>query len=367
MECFGRRLAAMPRSRLLVAFGGASSEHEISLRSASSVLCAVDRHRFEPVPVGIGRDGTWRTGPLSEQPQPPELAALVASGQVVPDLRALGADLAFPVLHGPYGEDGTIQGLFEILGLPYVGSGVLPSALCMDKVAQKHLVASAAPDVPLVPWLEFHAATLATDEGLARAVEDVRDTLGFPCFAKPVNMGSSVGVSRVRGVNELPAALRSAARYDHHVIVEQGIDAREIEIAVLGNGGDETRVSSPGEIGLPPGVWYDYDTKYVHDVTTLHIPAALPPGVEEAIRRTALRAFQVTGCTGLARIDFLLCRKTDTAYLNELNTMPGFTSISMYPKLMAHAGVSYSELVTELCELALRHHHARRRLSNQRE
>lgn len=357
----------MSPTRLLVAFGGASSEHEISLRSASSVLCAVDRHRWQPVPLAIGRDGTWRTGASTDAPPPEELAALVAEGRVVPDLRALEVELVFPVLHGPYGEDGTFQGLLEILGLPYVGSGVLASALCMDKVAQKHLVASAAPDVPLVPWLQFHEAALATPGGMARAVEEVRDGLGFPCFVKPVNLGSSVGVSRVLGVDGLASALRAAARYDHRVIVEQGIDARELEIAVLGNGGDETRLSSPGEIGLPPGVWYDYDTKYVHDVTTLHIPAAVPPEAEAEIRRTALRAFQVTGCKGLARIDFLLCRKTGTAYLNELNTMPGFTSISMYPKLMAHAGVSYTELVTALCELGLQHHHARRRLSNLRE
>ncbi|MCX4240810.1 D-alanine--D-alanine ligase family protein [Paraliomyxa miuraensis] len=357
----------MSPTRLLVAFGGASSEHEISLRSASSVLCAVDRQRWQPVPLAIARDGTWRTGSSSDQPDPTELAGLVANGEVVADLRALKAELAFPVLHGPYGEDGTIQGLFEILGLPYVGSGVLASALCMDKSAQKHLLASAAPDVPLVPWREFLASDLATDAGIERAVQEIRDTLGFPCFVKPVNMGSSVGVSRARGVDELPAALRGAARYDHRVIVEQGIDAREIEIAVLGNGGDETRLSSPGEIGLPPGVWYDYETKYVNDVSTLHIPASLPDDAVETIRRTALRAFQVTGCKGLARIDFLLCRKTGTAYLNELNTMPGFTSISMYPKMMGHAGVSYPELITALCELALQHHQARRQLSNLRE
>lgn len=356
----------MSTVRLLVAFGGASSEHEVSLRSATSVLAAVDRHRFEPVPLAIARDGTWRTGPLPAVPTPAALAALVEGGTVVPDLRALAADLVFPVLHGPYGEDGTIQGLFEILGLPYVGSGVLASSLCMDKVAQKHLVASAAPEVPLVPWRELSAATLASAEGMARAVEDVRDGLGFPCFVKPVNLGSSVGVSRVDHVDALPPALRAAAHYDHRVIVEQGIDARELEIAVLGNGGPETRLSAVGEIGLPPGGWYDYDTKYVNDVATLHIPAALPDDVVAAIGRTALRAFQVTGCKGLARIDFLLCRKTGTPYLNELNTMPGFTSISMYPKLMEHGGMSQTELVTALCELALEHHHARRRLSNLR-
>jgi D-alanine--D-alanine ligase len=356
----------MQTTRLLVAFGGASSEHEVSLRSAASVLAAVDRRRFHPIALGIARDGTWRTGPVGDAPTPEELGQLVTSGQPVPDLRALAVDLVFPVLHGPYGEDGTIQGLFEILGLPYVGSGVLASSLCMDKVVQKHLVASAAPDVPLVPWREVSAYVLESEVGLARTVEEIRDALGFPCFVKPVNLGSSVGVSRVDGVDALPEALRVAARYDHRVIVEQGIDAREIELAVLGNGGPESRVSAPGEIGLPPGVWYDYDTKYVNDVATLDIPAVLPEDVAAQMQRLALRAFQVTGCRGLARIDFLLCRKTGTPYLNELNTMPGFTSISMYPKLMAHAGVDQTALVTALCELALSHHRARQGLSNLR-
>ncbi len=356
----------MPATRLLVVFGGASSEHEVSLRSAASVLCAVDRERWRSLPLAIARDGTWRTGELPEQPTPSDLATIVDHGRVVPDLRALACELAFPVLHGPYGEDGTIQGLFEILGLPYVGSGVLASSLCMDKVVQKQLVAAAAPDVPLVPWLEVSAGSIASPGGLQRAIEEIRDTLGFPCFVKPVNLGSSVGVSRALGVDDLPAALRSAARDDDRVIVEQGIDARELEIAVLGNGGPETRLSAPGEIGLPPGVWYDYDTKYVNDVASLHIPADVSEATVAEIRRVALRAFQVTGCKGLARIDFLLCRKTGTPYLNELNTMPGFTSISMYPKLMGHAGVGYTELVTALCELGLEHHHARRQRSNLR-
>ncbi|MEM9462909.1 MAG: D-alanine--D-alanine ligase family protein [Myxococcota bacterium] len=357
----------MSRTRLLVAFGGASSEHEVSLRSAASVLGAVDRRRFEPVALGIDRDGRWHHGSLPDAPSPAQLATIVAKGEVLGDLRTLAADLVFPVLHGPYGEDGTIQGLLELLGLPYVGSGVLASSLCMDKVAQKHLVASAAPEVPLVPWLEITALAVATSAGLAAATEQILDTLGLPCFVKPVNLGSSVGVSRVQQADQLGAALRGAARYDHRVVVEAGIDAREIEIAVLGNGDAQTELSAPGEIGLPPGVWYDYETKYVHDVATLHIPASLSPDTVDAIQTSALRAFQVTGCKGLARIDFLLCRRTGTPYLNELNTMPGFTSISMYPKLMDHAGVPYPALITRLCELALAHRTARRGLSNERD
>jgi len=353
-------------TRLLIAFGGASSEHEISLRSASSVIGAVDRERYEPVAFAIARDGSWRTAPLPLAPSPEQLAAIVAEGEAVADLRKLGAELAFPVLHGPNGEDGTIQGLFEILGLPYVGSGVLASSLCMDKVAQKHMVAAAAPDVALVPWLQTTDQAIDDPAHLEVTREEVRDLLGFPCFVKPANMGSSVGVSRVGAPEQLEPALREAARYDRRVLIEAAIDAREIEIAVLGNGGPETVLSEPGEIGLPAGVWYDYQTKYVDDVATLHIPAALSPEVVEAVRHAARRAFEVTGCKGLARIDFLLCRDTGTPYLNELNTMPGFTSISMYPKMMAHAGMSYAELVTRLCELAVEHHQPRRRRSNQR-
>ncbi len=353
-------------TRLLVLFGGASSEHEISLRSTSSVLGAIDRDRFEPVALGITREGRWRTGPLPAAPSPADLAEIVAHGAPVLDLRELGATLAFPVLHGPNGEDGTIQGLLELLGLPYVGSGVLASSLCMDKVAQKHLVASAAPDVPLVPWVATDAVEIADASGCAAVVARVVERLGFPCFVKPVNLGSSVGVRRVTAPEQVVPALGFAARFDHHVVVERGIDAREIELAVLGNGGPETQLSAPGEIGLPPGVWYDYDTKYIDDVATLHIPAQLPATTVQAIQAAALRAFQVTGCKGLARVDFLLCRETGTPYLNELNTMPGFTSISMYPKLMEDAGVSYSSLITQLCTLAIEHHRTRRKLSHER-
>jgi len=350
-------LAAMPRTRLLLAYGGASSEHEVSIRSATSVLAAVDRERFDPVPLAIRRDGTFATGSADA-----DLAEIAKCGEVVVDLRALDVALVFPVLHGPYGEDGTFQGFLEILGLPYVGSGVLASALCMDKVAQKQLVATAAPDVPLVPWVDVHRSGVE-DPALHRRIAD---ELGFPCFVKPVNLGSSVGVVKVERAEQLPEALTTAARYDVRIVVERGVDAREIEIAVLGNAGGALQVSPPGEIGLPPGVWYDYETKYVNDVATLHIPAELPQDVVATIGTLAKRAFEVTGCMGLARIDFLLDRAIGTPYLNELNTMPGFTSISMYPKLMEAAGVPYRELITRLCTLGQAHHAERRSLSNQR-
>lgn len=344
----------MPRTRVVLLFGGASSEHEISLRSAASVLAAIDRTRYEPMLVGIARDGTWRHGALER-----DLADIVAHGEVVSHLASLRPDLVFPVLHGPHGEDGTMQGLLEIAGVAYVGSGVLASALCMDKVAQKHLVASAAPQIPLVPWRAIDGRTVGETAEVAAFTERVVADLGLPCFVKPANLGSSVGVEKVTRAEDLAGALGRAARYDHTVVVERGIDAREIEIAVLGDGGPDTMTSLPGEIVLPPGVWYDYETKYIKDVATVAIPAALDDAVAATIRTTALAAFRATGCHGLARIDFLLERGTGRAYLNELNTMPGFTSISMYPKLMAHAGVDYPELIHRLCELGLARHRER--------
>jgi D-alanine-D-alanine ligase len=350
----------MAPTRLLLAYGGASSEHEVSIRSARSILDAIDRERFDPIPLAVRRDGGWRTGCAGD-----DLATLGETGQPVADLRALAVDLVFPALHGPYGEDGTFQGMLEIYGLPYVGSGVLASALCMDKIAQKQLVAAAAPDVPLVPWCEVTVAQLADGER-ARTAARVLEVCGVPCFVKPANLGSSVGVVKVERAEDLPAALAAAARYDHRVIVEAGIDAREIELAVLGNGDAETIVSPPGEIELPPGVWYDYETKYEKDVATYHIPAQLPAEVASALQHAARRAFVATGCKGLARIDFFVERGTDRVFLNELNTMPGFTSISMYPKLMANAGVPYRQLITRLCELAVAHHATRRTLLNSR-
>ncbi len=348
----------MSRTRVALLFGGVSSEHEISLRSAASVLAAIDRDRYEPVLVGIGRDGVWRTGPLDTA-----LAAIVADGTVVPGVHALAPDVVFPVLHGPHGEDGTMQGLLELAGVAYVGSGVLASALCMDKLAQKHLVASAAPEIPLVPWMPVDGRRVRDLAYVAAVGAEILAALGLPCFVKPANLGSSVGVYKVVDAQGLTAALRGAAQYDHTVVVERGIDAREIEIAVLGDGGPDTLVSAPGEIILPPGLWYDYDTKYVSDVASLAIPAAFDdPAIPESIVACARTAFRVTGCHGLARIDFLLDRATGRAYLNELNTMPGFTSISMYPKLMADAGVPYPALIDRLCALALQRHAERRAL-----
>lgn len=348
----------MPARRLLIVFGGRSSEHEISLRSATEILKAVDRQRFTPILLGIRRDGSWWTGP-AHQP----LEAVLESGEPVSDLRALAPDLVFPVLHGPYGEDGTFQGLLEVLGLPYVGSGVLASALCMDKALLKQVLATQTPPIPVVPWLEVDARGLSTAGERQDIMDAIAETIGFPCFVKPANQGSSVGISRVDDDTGLWRALTLAARYDAKLVVEKAVDCREIELAILGNGDSHTLVSAPGEIGLPPGEWYDYENKYLKDAATLQIPAALPEATAERLQDLALRAFLVAGCKGLARIDFLVERETLTPYLNEINTMPGFTTISMYPKLLEKAGVPYVELIGHLCELALQHHATRSKLS----
>jgi len=340
---------------LVLVFGGRSSEHEVSLRSATSVLQAVDRERFAVTALGIRRDGTWVTGPCPEAgtAAPEVLAQLLAQGSTVTDIRALGADVVFPLLHGPYGEDGTFQGLLEVLDLPYVGSGVLGSSLCMDKGVSKQLLHHLSPPIPQVPWIEFDARAHATKSSLGQEVDQ---KLGFPCFVKPANQGSSVGISRVTSGPQLATAVELAARYDPKIVIEKAVDAREIELAVLGDGGPETLVSSPGEIVLPPDTWYDYKTKYVNDVAGLQIPAEIPAEVSAHLQTLSLQAFRACGCHGLARVDFLVERGTWVPYLNELNTLPGFTSISMYPKLMGHAGVSYSELITRLCELAIARH-----------
>ncbi len=349
------------RTRLLLVFGGRSSEHEISLRSAQSVRAALDRDRFAPILLGIRRDGTWCTG-LAEA----TLADVIANGEIVHDLRSLGADLVLPVLHGPYGEDGTFQGLLEVLGMPYVGSGVLASALCMDKAVLKRFLCAQEPTIPVVPWIEVFGPELAEPLKARAIAKAVRTRLGFPCFVKPANQGSSIGITRVASADELLPALKLAARYDPKIIVEKGLDCREIELAVYGDGGAATIVSEPGEIRVPTGTWYDYETKYLSNSATLQIPAELPATLRDRLRDLSLRAFRAAGCKGLARIDIFVDKYTGKPYLNEINTMPGFTSISMYPKLIEHVGVPYRELITGLCDLGLAAHQNRQDLRVQR-
>lgn len=349
--------------RLALIYGGRSSEHEISIRSATEVLTAIDRSRFEPVAIAVTRTGEFRTGALDRS-----LAEIVEQGEPVEDLRELlrSCACAFPLLHGPFGEDGTFQGLFEVYGVPYVGSGVLASALCMDKGAFKHHVAAAPYDIPVTPGVSIDVVLEGEVHALARARAAALE-LGFPVFIKPANQGSSVGVSRADDMQQLDDALELALCYDSKVIIERGLDAREIELAVLGDGGPETIVSQPGEIILPKGQWYTYENKYLDDIATYAIPVELPAETTELLQMLALRAFRATRCTGLARIDFLVERGSLVPWLNEVNTMPGFTTISMYPKMMGQAGIGYRELITRLVELGIAAHQRRGELLTTRE
>lgn len=315
------------------------------------MAAAVDQDLFELQLVGIRRDGGWRVGSVATP-----LAEILTHGESIGDLRSLQPDIVFPVLHGPGGEDGALQGLLEFLQIAYVGSGVLASALCMDKFAFKQMMQVQKPDIPLVPWMAIDASRDLGKEIIETTRIKIRDQIGFPCFVKPASQGSSVGIRKVEQVDQLADALAFAARYDTCVLIEQAIvHAREIELSILGDGHrSSTIVSNPGEIVLPPGEWYDYDTKYIKDCAKLQIPCHVSPELTNHLQEIALQAFQATTCYGLARVDFLVDRSSETPYLNEINTMPGFTSISMYPKLLEYEGVGFRELVTRLCRLAVK-------------
>lgn len=350
----------MSRKRIGLVYGGRSGEHEVSVRSARSVVDQLDRQRYEPFLIGISRDGRWYWTGREEVPA----AEAVHSGQgpeVIPARGTGGtcrfhdatsgvpvteADVIFPVLHGPFGEDGTVQGLFEVLDVPYVGAGVLGSAVGMDKDVHKRLMRDAG--IPVVPFEvvcadEWKAAPSAAIERLER--------LGDVVFVKPANLGSSVGITKVRERSALAAAIDLALLYDRKVIVERAVDAREIECAVLGN--EERRASLPGEI-VPGEEFYSYADKYsTNSKAQLMIPAPLEDATRELIRELAVRVCRVLELQGMARVDFFVERGTGEVFVNEPNTLPGFTSISMYPKMWENSGLPYPALITELIELAL--------------
>jgi D-alanine-D-alanine ligase len=369
--------------RVGILFGGRSGEHEVSLLSAASILKAIDRKKFEVVPIGIGKTGRWLTGDgaqalLAGDTSPAsawnaELLPPVGSTAVqafVPDAATLGAgklDVVFPVLHGTFGEDGTIQGLFELADIAYVGSGVLGSAAGMDKDAMKRMFLAAR--LPIVK----HVTILRTawEASPRKTVTAIEAALKYPLFVKPANLGSSVGISKVHDRKELAPALNLAARFDRKIVIEEGVagkgksrgtsKARELEVAVLGN--DDPKASVVGEI-VPGKEFYDYEAKYLSDGSIPIIPAKITAAESKQIRAMAIEAFRACDLAGLARVDFLM--EPDgkrLIYLNEVNTLPGFTSISMYPKLWQATGVSYSELITRLIELALERHKERSRTS----
>ncbi len=334
--------------RLLLLAGGQSEEHEVSLSSAKSVLEALPADQFEVSPIIISREGRWL--PSSETAHALERGSAPSGGDLVLH-RASSAeafDVVFPILHGPMGEDGTVQGLLTLAGIPFVGSGVLGSAVSMDKIMAKSVLhAHGIPQVPyqLVTRAEF---TSAPEDAISRL-----ENLGYPMFVKPANLGSSVGISKAHDNPELHAALRLAFTHDRRVIVEASAGStkpREIEVGILGN--DDPQASPVGELTFA-SEFYDYETKYTEGRAEMHIPAKLPPEISERARELAVTAFKALDCAGLSRVDFFYIESTNELFLNEVNTMPGFTKTSMYPKLWEAAGVSYAELVSRLVLLAL--------------
>ena len=385
----------MEKLRVGILFGGRSGEHEVSLLSAASVLNAIDKEKYEVVPIGITKDGRWLTAEHAENlltgklmleprnlragdPNTTSPAAVLARGEavVVPPEpvhrrtglvpfqtdaalmrrasdRAINVDVIFPVLHGTFGEDGTIQGLLELADIPYVGAGVLGSAAGMDKDIMKSLFIAAG--IPIVK----HVTILRSAwENAPKKVEKLVGKLKYPVFVKPANLGSSVGISKAHNRKELGPAIEEAAKFDRKIVIEQGVGgnkdkAREIECSVLGN--DDAAASVPGEI-VPGKEFYDYTAKYVDEGSQLIIPAKLTKAETKKVQALAVAAFKAVDCSGLARVDFLMDPKTRKIYLNEINTMPGFTSISMYPKLWAASGLAYADLIDRLIQLGIERH-----------
>jgi D-alanine-D-alanine ligase len=389
----------MKKLRVGILFGGRSGEHEISLLSAASVFDAIDKKKFEVVPIGITKEGRWVTAadahnlltgkaavasaraahPLrAGDPESTPGAAVLAAGEAVivpPEPqrrgkslapfqtealtrrstdRAINVDIIFPVLHGTFGEDGTIQGLLELADLPYVGAGVLGSAAGMDKDIMKSLFRAAG--LPIVK----HVTLLRSEwsENPKKIQRSVESKLKYPVFVKPANLGSSVGISKAHDRKELGPAVEEAAKFDRKIVIEQGVGgrrqkAREIECSVLGN--DKPQASLPGEI-VPSKEFYDYTAKYLDEGSQLYIPAKITRAETKKVQQLAVSAFRAVDCAGLARVDFLMDPVTRKIYLNEINTMPGFTAISMYPKMWAATGISYPNLIERLIELGMDRH-----------
>jgi D-alanine-D-alanine ligase len=391
----------MKKLRVGILFGGRSGEHEISLLSAASVLQAIDKDKYEVVPIGITKDGRWLTAADAENllqgklvlearqlragdPEVTEPAAVLARGEavVVPPEpvhregglvpfqtqapptrrasdRAINVDVIFPVLHGTFGEDGTIQGLLELADIAYVGAGVLGSAAGMDKDVMKSLLMAAG--IPIVKHVTILRSAWGKDP--KRTQKLIESKLRYPVFVKPANLGSSVGISKAHDRKELGPAIEEAAKFDRKIVIEQGVGgkknkAREIECSVLGN--DEPVASVPGEI-VPMKEFYDYNAKYLDEGSELIIPAKLTKAETKKVQELAVRCFQAVDCSGLARVDFLMDPLTRKIFLNEINTMPGFTAISMYPKLWTASGLAYPDLIDRLIQLGLERHQDKKR------
>ena len=391
----------MKKLRVGILFGGRSGEHEVSLLSAASVLQAIDKDKYEVVPIGITKDGRWLTAGDAENmlqgklavesrhlragdPEATQPAAVLARGEsvVVPPEpvrrqsglvpfqtdalltrrasdRAINVDVIFPVLHGTFGEDGTIQGLLELADMAYVGAGVLGSAAGMDKDIMKSLFIAAG--IPIVKHVTILRSAWKKDP--KKVQKFVESKLRYPVFVKPANLGSSLGISKAHDRKEIGPAMEEAAKFDRKIVIEQGVGgkknkAREIECSVLGN--DEPVASVPGEI-VPVKEFYDYNAKYLDEGSELIIPAKLTRAETKKVQELAVRSFKAVDCSGLARVDFLMDAQTRRIFLNEINTMPGFTAISMYPKLWAASGLDYSDLIDRLIQLGLERHEDKKR------
>ncbi len=343
----------MAKLRVGVLFGGRSGEHEVSLLSARTVIQGFHRARYQVTPIGITLNGEWRAlldeknaslEAILDRGQPVILPPYPVRDRSFPDLPRL--DVIFPVLHGTFGEDGTVQGLLDLTGIPYVGAGVLASAAGMDKDIMKRLYRDAG--LPVVPWELVKAGEWQA--GPARVIRRILQHLQYPIFVKPANLGSSVGISKVQRRAELAPAIDLALRYDRRIVVEQGIDAREFECGVLGN--DEARASVPGEV-ISGREFYDYAAKYLEEGSRTVIPAPLKPQQTRTLQKLALEAFHAIDCAGMARVDFFMDRASGAFYVNEINTIPGFTAISMYPKMWEASGLPLSALLDQLIALAI--------------
>ena len=363
----------MEKLRVGLLFGGRSVEHDVSIVSATSILAALDQDRYEVSLIAVDLDGQWHLASpqialpavLDETrvflPATPGATVLRAADELPTRAvdtfgEAAPLDVIIPIIHGRGGEDGSLQGLFDLADVAYVGSGVLSSALQMDKDIAKRLLSSAG--LPVTPWVCFSDFELE-EKGLPATADHAESEIGLPVYVKPANSGSSIGISRAETMPELIEALALARRYDRKVIVETAIDGREIEVAVLGN--DEPEASVPGEIRATQA-FYDYEAKYRDEATELIIPAELDTSQTKAIRSMAIRAYQALEAEGMARVDFLVERGSDRVFINELNSLPGFTSVSMYPKLWEASGLPYPKLLDRLIELALDRHARRGKL-----
>lgn len=352
----------MEKLSVCVIFGGVSSEHEVSLVSSATIIDSLDKNKYDIHMIGITRDGAWRyfDGPVSEIADFDKNAGCFSRAVISPDredggiivfendeIRKIKIDVAIPALHGKNGEDGTIQGLFELAGIPYVGPGVIGSAVCMDKCVAKIMFREAG--IPQADWVEIRRTKDFSID--AKKLDEIEERLGYPCFIKPSNAGSSVGISKAENREELESGIKLAFEHDYKVLVEEAVNAREVESAVMGN---EKPVCATvlGEI-LPAADFYDYEAKYADENSKLLMPAPLDDETAEKIRAYAITAYKICECRGLSRVDFFVDKVTGEIKLNEINTIPGFTSISMYPKLWQKSDVEITELLDKLIEYAL--------------